>query len=80
VGREPAGDERGDRLAEYNPNSEAKNERLDARDPVVRRLLAALVGDARRDPAQLATLTGISAEQVAALVARLERQRVIRGY
>ena len=67
-------------MAEYNPSGEETNERLDARDPVVRRLLAALVGDARRDPAQLAALTGISAEQVAALVARLERQRVIRGY
>jgi DNA-binding Lrp family transcriptional regulator len=67
-------------LAEYHPNGEVSDERLDVRDPIVRRLLAALVADARRDPAQLAALTGISADQAAALVAGLERQRVIRGY
>ena len=42
--------------------------------------LAALVADARRDPARIAALTGIAEDQVVALVGQLERQRVIRGY
>ena len=67
-------------MAELNPHRESQDNRLDGRDPVVRRLLTALIADARRDPAQLAALTGITAEQVAALVARLQQQRVIRGY
>jgi DNA-binding Lrp family transcriptional regulator len=67
-------------LAEFNPNGEARDEHVDGRDPVVRRLLTALVADARRDPARLAALTGKSEEHVAQLIARLERQRVIRGY
>jgi DNA-binding Lrp family transcriptional regulator len=71
---------RGSHLAEYHPNGEARGEHLDWHDPVVRRLLVALVGDARRDTARLAELTGIPEDQVAQLVRQLERQRVIRGY
>lgn len=67
-------------MAEYNPNGEAREDRLDGRDPVVRRLLAAMIADARRDPARLAALTGVGENQVASLIAQLERQRVIRGY
>jgi DNA-binding Lrp family transcriptional regulator len=68
------------RLAEFNPNGEEREEGLDSRDPAVRRVLAALVTDARRNPARIAELTGIAEEQVFALVSQLERQRVIRGY
>lgn len=67
-------------MAEYIPNGEAREDRLDGRDPAVRRLLAAMAADARRDPARLATLTGLAEAQVTALIAQLERQRVIRGY
>jgi DNA-binding Lrp family transcriptional regulator len=52
----------------------------DWRDPGVRRLLAALGPDARRDAAYLAALTGLAIEQVTDLIARLEKHRVIRGY
>jgi hypothetical protein len=34
-------------LAEFNPNGEERDGRLDSHDPVVRRLLAALIADAR---------------------------------
>ena len=71
---------RGHRLAEFNPNGEERDERLDSRDPAVRRVLAALVTDARRNPARIAELTGIAEDQILALVSQLERQRVIRGY
>jgi DNA-binding Lrp family transcriptional regulator len=67
-------------LAEFNSNGEERDGRLDSHDPVVRRLLTALIADARRDPTRLATLTGIPADQVANLIGQLERQRVIRGY
>jgi DNA-binding Lrp family transcriptional regulator len=67
-------------LAEYHPNGAEQEPRLDARDPAVRRVLAALVADARRDPARVAALAGLSPEQTAALIDQLERQRVIRGY
>jgi DNA-binding Lrp family transcriptional regulator len=67
-------------LAEFNPNGEERYGRLDSRDPAVRRVLAALVADARRDPARIAALTGIAEDQVVELVSQLERQRVIRGY
>jgi DNA-binding Lrp family transcriptional regulator len=67
-------------LAEFNPNGEERVERLNSGDPVVRRVLAALIADARHDPARIAALTGIGEDQVAALVGQLERQRVIRGY
>jgi DNA-binding Lrp family transcriptional regulator len=67
-------------LAEFNPNGEERDARLNSNDPVVRRVLAALVADARHDPARIAALTGVDEDQVAALVSQLERQRVIRGY
>jgi DNA-binding Lrp family transcriptional regulator len=67
-------------LADYIPNGEEREGRLDGRDPVVRRLLAAMIADARRDPERLAILTGISENQIQALISQLERQRVIRGY
>ncbi len=68
------------RVAEYNPNGEERDERLNGRDPAVRRLLLALVADARRDAGRLAALTGIPEAKVAELIGRLEQQRVIRGY
>jgi len=67
-------------LAEFSANGETREMHLDGRDPAVRRILAALIADARRDPARLAALTGISEDQISALVSQLERQRVIRGY
>jgi DNA-binding Lrp family transcriptional regulator len=67
-------------LAEFNVNGDEREGQLDGRDPAVRRLLAALIGDARRDPRRLAALTGIPEDRVVELVAQLERQRVIRGY
>jgi len=67
-------------LADRNPNGEEREGRLDSRDPAVRRVLAALIADARRDPVRIAALTGIAEDHVVALVSRLERQRVIRGY
>ena len=67
-------------MAEFNPNGEEHQDPIDGRDPVVRRLLTALAADARRDPSRLASLTGLPEDQVATIVARLERQRVIRGY
>ncbi len=77
----PSGDwGRDHRLAEFNPNGEEREARLDRRDPAVRRILAALMADARRDPSRLAALTGLPEDQVAATVAQLERQRVIRAY
>ena len=67
-------------MAEVHANGEERAPRLDGRDPAVRRLLTALAGDARRDPARLAAVTGLDEDTVRDLVARLERQRVIRGY
>lgn len=67
-------------MAEYNPNGGEIDAPLDGRDPALRRLLHALVADARRDPARIAALTGIPEDEVATRIARLERQRVIRGY
>lgn len=67
-------------MAEYNPNGEEQEDGSDRHDPTIRRLLTALVADARRNPGQLAALTGLPADQVAATIGRLERQRVIRGY
>lgn len=67
-------------MVEFNPNGGEPESRLDGRDPVVRRLLVALMADARRDAARLAALTGLSEERVTELVGQLERQRVIRGY
>jgi DNA-binding Lrp family transcriptional regulator len=67
-------------LTDFNPNGDEREARLDSRDPAVRRVLAALVADARRDPARIAALTGIAEDQVVELVSQLERQRVIRGY
>jgi len=45
-----------------------------------RRLLRALEQDARRTPAQLAALTGITSDEAAEAVAGLEARGVIRGY
>ena len=67
-------------MAEYHPNGSDNDERLDARDPAVRRVLAALAADARGDAARIAALTGLAEADVAALITRLERERVIRGY
>jgi DNA-binding Lrp family transcriptional regulator len=68
------------RLAEFHPNGQEREPRLDARDPAVRRLLAALAADARGDSARIAALTGLPESDVVDLIARLEHQRVIRGY
>ncbi len=67
-------------MAEFNPNGDERDARLDGRDPAVRRVLAALIADARRDAGRLAALTGISQDQVIAIVSELERLRIIRGY
>lgn len=69
-----------ERVAELTSGNNAEQEAIDGRDPIVRRVLAALVADARRDPERLAALAGLSAEQVRELIAALEQQRVIRGY
>jgi len=45
-----------------------------------RRILRALERDARLTPAALATMTGVGADEVAAIVARAERDGVIRQY
>jgi DNA-binding Lrp family transcriptional regulator len=45
-----------------------------------RRILRALEQDARRTPEQVATMVGRSAAEVAATIARLERNGIIRGY
>jgi DNA-binding Lrp family transcriptional regulator len=71
---------RGTVLAEFNPNGEEREPRLDGRDPAVRRILAALVADARHDAARIAELTGLPRELVSDVIGQLERQRVIRGY
>ena len=47
---------------------------------ITRRILAALERDARLTTAQLATMTGVSEDEVAAVVARQERDGVIRRY
>lgn len=49
-------------------------------DAVTRKILRALEGDARRGPAQIARMVGVAEEEVAAAIARLERDGVIRGY
>lgn len=67
-------------MVEFTLNGDPGDEALNWRDPVVRRVLAALAGDARRDAAHVAALTGLELDQVNALITRLERQRVIRGY
>ena len=67
-------------MAEFHANGDTQEPTIDSRDPAVRRLLTALVADARRDPARLAALTGLDEARVSGLVAALERQRVIRGY
>ena len=67
-------------MTEFIPNGDDHNAPIDRRDAGVRRLLTALITDARRNPTRLAALTGIEEDRVAALIAALERQRVIRGY
>jgi DNA-binding Lrp family transcriptional regulator len=66
-------------VSSFTPNGDERDD-FDARDPAVRRLLTALAADARRDPARLAALTGLPEDQVAHIIGRLERGRVIRGY
>lgn len=53
---------------------------LDFRDPALRRLLRALVADARLDAGRIAALTGASVEAIQERIAELERRRIIRGY
>jgi DNA-binding Lrp family transcriptional regulator len=67
-------------VAELTSGSNAGFEPINGRDPIVRRVLAALVADARRDPERLAALAGLSPDQVRELIANLEQQKVIRGY
>ena len=67
-------------MADFTPNGGLADEAPNWRDPAVRRVLAALAGDARRDAARVAALTGLTVEQINELIARLERQGVIRGY
>ena len=67
-------------MAEFDPDGEEREARLDNRDPAVRRILRALIADARRDPQRIAAVTGIAETRVVALISQLERQRVIRGY
>ncbi len=45
-----------------------------------RKILRALEGDARRNAAQVATMVGAPEAEVAAEIARLERNGTIRGY
>ncbi len=65
----PSGKVRGEVLAGATRNSD-----------VDRRILRALEQDARRTPEQVAAMVGQSVAEVAATVARLERQGIIRGY
>lgn len=67
-------------MADFQADRNSEDEQVNGRDPLVRRVLAALVADARRDAARLADLSGLSTEQVTELIAMLERQRIIRGY
>ncbi len=53
---------------------------LDVRDPALRRLLRALIADARLDADRIATLTGASTASIQEQIAELERRRIIRGY
>ena len=46
----------------------------------IRKILRALEADARRTPADLATLVGLDEAEAAAVVADLERRGVIRAY
>lgn len=70
----------GDRLIEDTRDGADPAPALDFRDPALRRLLRALVADARLDADRIATLTGVSAEAIQRQIAELERRRVIRGY
>ena len=45
-----------------------------------RKILRSLEGDARRNAAQVATMVGLPEAEVAAEIARLERNGTIRGY
>ncbi|MDQ3780644.1 MAG: Lrp/AsnC family transcriptional regulator [Chloroflexota bacterium] len=56
---------------------EATSERS---DDATRKVLRALEGDARRTVAQVATMAGIAEDEAAAIVARCERDGIIRGY
>jgi DNA-binding Lrp family transcriptional regulator len=67
-------------VSRVNPNGDEHDGGFYRSDAAARRLLTALAADARRDASRLAALTGLPEDQVAAIVAGLERQRVIRGY
>ncbi len=67
-------------MVEFTPNGGLAGEAPNWRDPAVRRVLTALAGDARRDAARVAALTGLAVDQVNELIVRLERLGVIRGY
>jgi DNA-binding Lrp family transcriptional regulator len=67
-------------LVEFNPNGGVTDETPNWRDPAVRRVLAALGDDARRDAPHVAGLTGLTVQQVTDVITLLERHRVIRGY
>lgn len=49
-------------------------------DEMTRKILRALETDARRTPAQIATMVGRSEDEVAATIERCERAGIIRGY
>jgi DNA-binding Lrp family transcriptional regulator len=67
-------------VADLTSGDRAGFEPINGRDPIVRRVLAALVADARRDPERLAALAGLSPDQVRELIGTLEQQKVIRSY
>ncbi|MDP9364651.1 MAG: Lrp/AsnC family transcriptional regulator [Chloroflexota bacterium] len=52
----------------------------EATSDVTRKILRALEGDARRSAAQVGTMVGADEADVAAEIARLERNGTIRGY
>jgi DNA-binding Lrp family transcriptional regulator len=53
---------------------------MDGTGETTRKILRALEGDARRSTAQVATMVGAPEAEVAAEIARLERNGTIRGY
>jgi DNA-binding Lrp family transcriptional regulator len=67
-------------LLEDKPGGADPAPALDVRDPALRRLLRALVADARLDADRIAALTGVSAEAIQQQIAELERRHIIRGY
>jgi len=57
--------------------SEATSERSNI---TTRKVLRALEGDARRSVAQVAVMAGIAEDEATAIIARCERDGIIRGY